>query len=433
MAGDSRDALIDAGIELVVAQRWQDLGSAVSTRAITERAGVTTGSFFHHFRNRAHFAEAMATRDVELWLANAQRLTGDLETSAIGGGPAGMRSVAEADWAAIERDELISGLHSLLWVGRQQPLGDDTAVTAGEVLGDAYRSLSEAVLPTYRQALGELGREMLPPFQLDDLAVALTAVADGLQMRHGVDPGSVRDGLYADLIAALVIALTRPIGEQADGAELAALEVRLGAPRPDVRPAPDENGRSTWRQIAEAAEPLFVDRAVADVRIADIATAAGVSTSTVYHQFGSVTHVAAATWARHIPELQAIATNPLTTDEGPIVRLEQVLTCFIEIGQKNRGAMEGLVLVAVGNAGPGGHDARVQRWPPVWSLLVPHIRELRTRGLLRRRIDADRLARSMIQLSSIRTLLALDEPVERIIDETLGLLLEGALARTDGR
>src|SRR3546814_4079042 len=139
----------------------------------------------------------------------------------------------------------------------------------------------------------------------------MTAFAEGMQMRHAVDPEVGRDDLYADAIAAILLGVTRPRVERSDtipAPELSTLETRFLVHR---RPGPTADvPTETWRHIADAAAHLFVDRAPGDVRISEVAVAAGVSTTTVYHHFGTVTAVAAAGWARHVPELEAIASAP---------------------------------------------------------------------------------------------------------------------------
>src|SRR5690606_25310500 len=147
--------------------------------------------------------------------------------------------------------------------------------TGADVLRDAYRSLTESLLPSFERVLAALEREMMPPFDALDLAVALLALAAGLQMRRGGDDDSAREDLYADIVTALVVTVTRPAGERVEGGELAALEVQLGAPR--VPSVPADDGTETWRRIADAAAPLFVGRLVSEVRVAEIAEVAGVS------------------------------------------------------------------------------------------------------------------------------------------------------------
>lgn len=419
---DRRTALVDAGVELALQQCFQDLLASVDTRSITAKAGVTTGSFFHHFRNRAAFTDAVIERLEQLWAESTQRSLGAIEGFADG---VDFRAAAAAEWQRLRSEGVNGGLQHLLLAVPGQPLSEGSDRTARDVLAARYRALTESVLPAYRRGLVAIGREVMPPFTDHDLAVVLTAIGAGLKARLVADPGSVRDDLYADLVSAVVVAVTRPVGEQVAAGEVASLERHLVSRPSGVLPAQAESG--TWRQIAGAAAPLFVDRRVSEVKVAEVAEAAGVSASTVYQRFGTVSAVAAAGWVRHLPELEAIATKPLTAGEGPITRMEQVLTRFIELARANRGALEGLVLESVAVAGEGSRPVA-----PIPSLLVPHVRELRTRGLLRRRVDSVGLARSITQLVAMRVLAVPDEPDERVIDDTLGMLLEGALAR-EGR
>lgn len=417
---DRRTALVDAGMELVLQQCFQDLLASVDTRSITGKAGVTTGSFFHHFRNRAAFTDAVIERLEQLWDESTERSLSSTDGFAEG---MDFRGAAAAEWQRLESDERNSGLQHLLLAVPGQPVSEDSTRIAADVLAARYQALNDAVLPAYRRGLDAVGREVMPPFQEHDLAVALTALGAGLRARHAADAGSVRPDLYADLVSALVIAVTRPVGEQVRKTEMLSdldrsVVVRAGN-------VGLERSGSTWRQIAEAAAPLFAERMVGDVKIAEIAKIAGVSASTVYQRFGSVSAVAAAGWARLLPELEVIASKPLTTDEGPILRMEQVLTRYIQLARQNRGALEGQMLEVLARASGGPAPTSM----PLSDLLVPHIRELRARGVLRRRIDSEGLARSVLQLIAMRVLGSPEEPEERIIDETLGMLLEGALAR----
>jgi AcrR family transcriptional regulator len=419
---DRRTALVDAGLELVLQQCFQDLLASVDTRSITGKAGVTTGSFFHHFRNRAAFTDAVIERLEQLWDESTDRSLSSIAAFTEG---LDFHGAAAAEWQRLESDERNSGLQHLLLAVPGQPVSEGAKRTAADVLAARYRTLNDAMLPAYRRGLAAIGREVMPPFHEHDLAVALTALGAGLRARHIAEAGSVRPDLYADLVSALVIAVTRPVGEQVRETETLSDRDRPVVVRPgNVGP---ERPGSTWRQIAEAAAPLFAERMVGDVKVVEIAEVAGVSASTVYQRFGSVGAVAAAGWAQLLPELEAIASKPLTTDEGPILRMEQVLMRYIQLARQNRGALEGQMLEVLAGASSGPHRASTPM--PLASLLVPHIRELRARGVLRRRIDSEGLARSVLQLIAMRVLTSTDEPEERIIDETLGMLLEGALAR----
>jgi AcrR family transcriptional regulator len=433
MAVNKREELVDAGMGMAAARRFQDLLAGIDTRSITDDVGVTTGSFFHHFRNRAHFAEAVVDRFVEQWEVISATTVAEIESITSSDTSNDVRSVAQADWGRVRRSDLIATVQHLLWSSRNEPISQDTSVTGAEVLTRCYRSLNDRTAPACRKVIAAAGREFMPPFDERDFAVALTALVDGLEMRWSVEPEAVREQLFADVVLALTVAVTRPAVEPARDLELAGLEAQLQQARPARTPAGDGEDGETWRQIADAAAPLFAGRQVRDVSVAEVAAAAGVSTSTVYDQFGTVSAVAACAWARHFPELQEISSAPLTQEQGPVARLEQLMARYAEIGQGNRGILEGLVTEVLTESGPGSAALRrrsIRTTIPMPSLLVPHVRELRTRGLLRRRIDGDELARSILQLVSMRVLMSPADPVERIVDETLGLLLEGALVRS---
>lgn len=422
---------MDAGISALVRQRFQELLASVDTRAIADEVGVTTGSFFHHFRNRSHFALAVANGFVDRWDARVAHLQHVSTTAVELDGLSGLRPASASEWERLIDADETPVLQHLLWAVRDAPLCDDTGRTAGAVLAECYAHLTAAVESTYQRGLTRMGREMLPPFTSRDLTVIMTAFAEGMQMRHAVDPEVVRDDLYADAIAAILLGVTRPRAERSEtipAPELSTLETRFLVHR-RTGPAADAP-TETWRHIADATAHLFVDRAPGDVRISEVAAAAGVSTTTVYHHFGTVTAVAAAGWARHVPELEAIASAPLTAGEGPILRIEQVLLRYVELARQNRGATEALASQIIAEAGSGSAGDRPRSTAsivPVPLILLPLIRELRTLGRLRRRMETERLARSLVHLCSLQALLFTEESDERIVDETMSLIFDGAL------
>lgn len=58
----SREDLLEAGLNLLAAESIQQL----TIDALCKRLGVTKGSFYHHFKNRADFLEQM----LEYWVVN---------------------------------------------------------------------------------------------------------------------------------------------------------------------------------------------------------------------------------------------------------------------------------------------------------------------------------------------------------------------------
>ena len=71
--------------------------------------------------------------------------------------------------------------------------------------------------------LDGIGRTFLDPFDLDRIAVALTALFEGLLARQQVDPDAVDDALFSDVATALAASLTVPLGSRIRLADLADL------------------------------------------------------------------------------------------------------------------------------------------------------------------------------------------------------------------
>jgi len=428
--------MVDAGVALLVQLRFEDVLSAVETRAIADASGVTTGSFFHHFRSREQYAVAVIERWRELWSERVRRLADLAVGAADDRGHAGLRAAAAAEWAALAAPGAADAIQRLLWSVREAPLVEGSARTGRQVLADAYVELSSTVRAHYERGLRGLGREPMPPFTSHDVEVLTTALAEGLQLRAGVDPAAVRPHLYGDAIAGLLLGVTRPRpdrGADDPGVDLSRLERQLGA-APLSGEGEDELSIERWQQIAEAAAHLFADRAPADVRMAEVAAAARVGVSVVQAHFPSVAAVAAAGWVRHVPELQALAGAPLEDGADPILRIEAVLRRYVELAHENRGATEAAIGLALSQAAPGrpalAHDLRLRL--PLASMLDPHVEELRRRGRLRRGIEIHRLSRSLVHLTAMQALLFEDESADRIVDEVMTMVFDGALvAPTD--
>jgi len=421
-------------VRLLACLRFEEVLAAVETRTIADAAQVTTGSFFHHFRSREHFAAAVIDRWEELWGERVARLVAFAVQAADDSGHGGLRAAAVKEWEALSRPGVQESVQRVLWAFRDQPLPGRGGRTGRDLLGDAYAELSAAVRPDYERGLRGLGREPMPPFTSHDLEVLTTAVAEGLQLRAAVDPDAVRPDLYGDAMAGLLLGVTRPRTEPGGDDEeidLARMEMRLGGTR---EPVPPDEHPERWRVIADAAAHLFVDRSPADVRFSEVAAAAGLGGGIVRHEFESVAAVAAAGWVRHVPELVAVAEPPLGPDEDPTRRIEAVLLRYVELLRTNRGAAEALIGEGVRSMRPGVEARRdLRALIPVAGLLEPHVEELRRQGRLRRRVEIARLSRSLVYLVTLQATLFLDDSPERVVDETMTMTFDGALNEPSDR
>lgn len=437
MGGDTRETLVDAGLDLLAGVRLADVLAAVETKAIAEAAGVTTGSFFHHFRDRDHFAQAVVDRWVDRWQARVDRLANLAAASSEQATGETVRETAAVEWAALVNPAEVEAVQHLLWALRDQPVAAGSSPTAGEVLEQAYQQLSEAVRRHYERTLRGMGREPIPPFSSHDVEVLSTAVADGLQLRAAADPGAIREGLYLDAMTTLAIGATRPVPDRFGrevSEELVDRARQLGQRTVSTAPGadPDQPPVERWRTIADAAAHLFAHRSAAEVTTAEVATAAGVPAAVVHQEFGStgtVGAVAAAGWVRHLPELEAAATETAAPDGDPVHQIEAVLRRLVEIIHDDRWATASVVAQSIIDTTPGrAVEGRslVDRLP-VADLLRPSIERLRQQGRLDRRIRIGRLSRSLVHLSTMQALMFPDESPARVVDEVMTMVFDGAL------
>lgn len=420
---------MDAGLRLLGELRFQDVLDAVETRAIAEAAGVTTGSFFHHFRSREHYAQAVLDRWVELWGERVRRLATNATRAADEQGAGGVRSAAELEWEALTTASPTEVVQHLVWALRDQPVVDGSARTGAEVLGEAYARLGATVRAEYERGMRAIGREPMPPFTQAEMELVTTAVAEGLQLRALVDPAAVRDDLYGDAVAALLLGATRPrrthLDSGADDVDLHRLERRLGG-SPVVAGA-DGPVSERWRQVADAAAHLFVDRGPTEVSLAEVAASAGVGVSLVDQEFGSVAAVGAAGWARLVPELEAVLGA--SSEDDPLRQIEEVLLRLVQLARRHRGATEALLAQLAAEARPDAAPPRrpVRQVAPIPELLAPLVQALRRSGRLRRGVEIDRLSHSVVHLVTVQALLFPDESPERVVDETMTMVFDGSL------
>jgi len=426
----ARAEMVEAGVALGAAESFQALLDGIPVRRIAAAAGVSPGSFHHHFRSRTAFVEAVVDHWAAAWAARSVDLGAQLDAPTREPGVGPMRAAAQREWESLCRADPVDALRHVLWALRAQPVAGAGTRPAGELLQDAYRQREDIVAPLYARGLRGLGREVLPPFTIAEYALIAGALADGLQMRAAVEPGAVRADLYADAVGALVLGFTRPRGPDGDGdrADLRRLEQRLVVNR-TARSEPDGSRPEMWRHIVTAAAHLFADRSPDEVGMAEVAAAAGVAEGVVRQHLGTVSAVAAYGWVRHLDRFREVGEGDLGPDEDPLRRIELILVDFVSLARAERGAAEGLVSHLLREMSPRRPNdlPPLRHVVPMPAILAEQIGELRRRGRLRRRIEIERLARSLTHLVTMQALLFPDESEDRIVDETMTLVFDGAL------
>ena len=323
---------MQAGLDLIDDLPLPKVFAGATTAKVAAAAGVTTGSFFHHFANHAEYVDALAVSilpqedslaDVVDEMTDSLIHMDLLEV---------MRNTLKDTWEVYRsQTSFRQGLRfeHQLWAHNEQPLVEphDGMHTVGELLRRTYAVRIEQASEGWDRLLAATGRTYVEPFDATRMAVALSGLFDGLLVRQQVDPDSVDDELFSDVAATLATALTVPRGSRMRMADLAEPMFDRSDLSPQARSGARRR-RQTRARIVQAATGLFED-GWESVPASDVADAAGVSNQTVLNLFSGVREVAAATFVQHLPALRELVAE--TAQEDPLVALHRVLSRLIEL------------------------------------------------------------------------------------------------------
>jgi len=305
---DTRRRLIDAARQLTDEQPLTRVIGA-STAEVARRAGVSTGAYFHHFPTAAHLADAVV-RAAQVAPVDqhetVEEIVGALEHLDLA---EVLRSDLDQTWQILVGDDDITQrlrLQMLLWAHHSQLLHepDDEFTSVGDVLTASYETIDNASADGWRLLLERTERDIAPPFDPELLSVTLTALLEGLRVRHQLQPERVPDHLFGEAAVALSLAVTVPRGRsrRAPDPHEPLLEGRRSSPqaRSGAR-----RRLETRRRIIEAATGRF-DTGWEQVSMSEVAEWSGVATQTVVNLFGSVRAVAAITFVRFVDEVRSV-------------------------------------------------------------------------------------------------------------------------------
>lgn len=331
---DTRDRLLDAGWRTFDELPLERVFAGLTSAAVADRAGVTTGAFFHHFADVGEFVDALVMT-LRQEPSDFTELTDELTDSLAHVDFIEMlRSTMNEAWEVYTGEEDIRRqlrVHMAMWAHARsdlcRPTGEYERVA--DVFVQQYGVRQRDAVNGWRHLLERTGRTFIEPFTLDRLAVAMTAMFEGLRIRAAVDPDHVDDELLGDMCAAVAAALTAPPGSSA---RLSEMTVRLAPDLTNLSPqarSGAQRRRRTRQRVVAAAEGMF-GRGWEDVSVTDVAEAAGVANQTVTNLFGGVRGVAAATFARHVGPVEAAAA-PDAADEAPEHRLRRAVQRLAEV------------------------------------------------------------------------------------------------------
>jgi AcrR family transcriptional regulator len=230
----SRAQLLQAGAELLLDRVAQNPFGVLRLRALCRQAGLSTGAFYVHWATLEEYYTELArhlTEEDELaFKADFDSLAGLAEQDADPDALAAITRLAERDLQLLTANPLWDAMElvSLTW-GR---------TNFRDQLVGGYATIDHRTGEIYGAALAKRGREPRPPLDWDAIGAVLQALAEGLGLRHKIDPAAAPPSaesaveLYAVAAAAVLAVLTRPAGD--GGATVhEAIRGLLNAPAPD--------------------------------------------------------------------------------------------------------------------------------------------------------------------------------------------------------
>jgi AcrR family transcriptional regulator len=225
VSAETHAALLEAGAALLREEPVGSVLNQLTARSVATRAGRTTGAFFHHWRSQEAYQ-----RDLLAYVLDPARITevaeaeeAILEGLRSGGDPVRvLEETARENFQSMRADPFIPLWHAL-WAKH----GSDAVVH--ELLRTHIRSVTGSVAALLDAVVTASGRRFRPPFTLDSLAVAVTAVAQGLELRVAIEPERVpmsphrwksnghQDDEAWDLYSTTVLTLFEAFTEPASG------------------------------------------------------------------------------------------------------------------------------------------------------------------------------------------------------------------------
>jgi AcrR family transcriptional regulator len=235
-AEQTRLELLEAGAALLREQPVGDVFSQVKAADVARRAGGRSiGAIYHHWRDQEAYRQ-----DLLAYICRPERVPsiGDPEVQAQAAAAEAerlQRALELADLIRVGGNAVFAGMQNnpfvvlqvAIWSKHQSdPLAKSLQAE------HLYGPTEERMVPLYERVLGDAGRRLRPPLTAANLATVITALADGLTLRHSLDPQSVpgdlstvagdegpgtRWSLFAATSYTLIMGLTEPVAP-GDGA-----------------------------------------------------------------------------------------------------------------------------------------------------------------------------------------------------------------------
>lgn len=229
--GETRQAFLRAGIDILDAADVSGyVIGALGVAAVCERAGRSPGGFYHHWPSLEAYVDDLVVHAIEestdrLADSVGAGLSGILETAT----PAKMFSQLER-FFGLHFDTAVSEMSGtraelLVWMSR------DTDLVPW--LRERHRAFDAAAAVYIPPILQRWGREMRPPWTVDSMLHAFSALLFGFEVGHGLDPDRGSRRSFVGVAMAIFATATRPAGSDLDFDGHLRLALSAGRGEPD--------------------------------------------------------------------------------------------------------------------------------------------------------------------------------------------------------
>lgn len=314
----TRAAILEAAWRLVDQRAAVGVVGAASLAAIAAEAGVSRAGLVHHVPTRRDLGLVMADRLVAastgLSYEDVAEVLRDMAPERV---LEAIRDVAQANWDALNEPDAGGFEARFLRVMSAAFNGGPEADELRRVVAERYwgRFLPD-LMTAYEIGMQRAHLRLVEPFTLEEVARILEGLADALMRQSLLEPGAVREELYADAVAVVLSAITTPRSEVIAVEDLSAYFVQQAAAVPRM----DLEG---WMPFLRQVGPLFVD-GVGGISFHALAAAgtAGRTATEIRQTFGTVQSVAACVFVRHMPRFERAVRG---LDQDPDAALQQLL------------------------------------------------------------------------------------------------------------
>ncbi len=284
----TRARILDAAWELSDARGAEAILGGVTLRELAAAVDMAPSAIGYHFPTTESLAVAM----VQHLLAGMSPLSIDaidalVDYAESDGFVSAARLAARFNWQVLTSPDEVTFERRLMRCYGSAPSHDGIR----RILAAAVDGWVGEIADTYGRTAELLGLRPIEPFDVREVARAVSAMTEGLLQYWMLDPTAVRGDLAEDVVVALASAAVIPAEREVALAERAA-ETPGGAPGAPPEPA-------VGLRLAAAAAPLF-SSGVGHVTLTEAARQMGIEPGEAAERFGSVQLVAAMSFGRHL-------------------------------------------------------------------------------------------------------------------------------------